>query len=162
METAARRAAWKRQKADTQDSQLMKAVRRENTRVRRVCTDAYERSLERHVQGMEMDLRQRDHRRLYQRCKSLNIEDTRKVNSQYTRDEERKMLRDTRLVLGRWARLFGTILNSKYDKLRLDITRAPPVAYHTRPRRRTYRKRVGWGLEVDGKYEGSGTRRTPG
>ena len=101
MDTAARRAAWKRQKADTQDSQLMKAVRRENTRVRRVCTDAYERSLERHVQDMEMDLCQRDQRRLYQRCKSLNIEDTRKVNSQYIRDEERKMLRDPGLVLGR-------------------------------------------------------------
>ena len=40
MATAARRAAWKRQRADTQDRQLMRAVRRENTRVHRVCTDA--------------------------------------------------------------------------------------------------------------------------
>ena len=43
MGTAARRAAWKRQRADTQDSQLKRAVRRENTRVHRVCNDAYER-----------------------------------------------------------------------------------------------------------------------
>ena len=35
MATAARRAAWKRQRADTQDSQLMRAVRRENTRFHR-------------------------------------------------------------------------------------------------------------------------------
>ena len=57
MATAARRAAWKRQKADTHDSQLMRAVRRENTRVHRVCNDVFERFLERHVQAVEDDLR---------------------------------------------------------------------------------------------------------
>ena len=40
MTTAARQAAWKRQRVDTQDSQLMRAVRRENTRVHKVCNDA--------------------------------------------------------------------------------------------------------------------------
>ena len=101
MATAARRAAWKRQRADPQDKQRMRAVRRKNTRVRRVYTDAYNRFLERHAQGMEKDLRQRDQMGLYQRCKFLNIEDTRKVNSQYIRDEEGIMLRDPELVLGR-------------------------------------------------------------
>ena len=126
MATAARRAAWKRQRADTQDRQLMRDVRRENTRVHRFCTDAYNRFLERHVQGMKKDLRQRDQRGLYQRCKFLNIEDTRKVNSQYIRDEEGIMLRDPGLVLGRWARFFGTLLNSKSDKLRLIIIEELP------------------------------------
>ena len=60
MATAARRAAWKRQRAETQDRQLMRAVRRENTRVHRVCNDVFERFLERYAQGMEEDLRQRD------------------------------------------------------------------------------------------------------
>ena len=78
---AARRAGWKRQRADPQDKQLMRAVRRENTRVRRVCTDAKNRFLERHARGMEKDLRQRGQMGLDQRCKFLNIEDTRKVNS---------------------------------------------------------------------------------
>ena len=73
------------------------------------------------LQGMEKDLRQRDQGGLYQRCKFLNIEGTRKVNSQYIRDEEGIMLRDPELVLGRWARFFGTLLNSKSDKLGLDI-----------------------------------------
>ena len=126
MATAARRAAWKRQRADTQDRQLMRAVRRENTRVHSVCTDAYNRFLERNVQGMEKDLRQRDQRGLYQRCKFLNIEDKRKLNSQYIRDEEGIMLRDPGVVLGRWARFFGTLLNSKSDKLRLDIIEELP------------------------------------
>ena len=75
---------------------------------------------------MEEDLRLRDQRGLFQRFKSLNIEDTRKVSSQYIRDEEGIMLRDPGLVLGRWARLFGTILNSKSGKLRLDIIEGLP------------------------------------
>ena len=79
----------------------MRVVLRENTRVHRVCKDAYERFLERHVQDMEEDLRQRDQRGLFQRFKSLNIEDTRKVSSQYIGDEEGIMLRDPGLVLGR-------------------------------------------------------------
>ena len=121
MAMAARRAAWKRQRADPQDKQLVRAVGRENTRVHRVCNDAKNRFLKRHAQGMEKDLRQRDQMGLFQRCKFLNIEDTRKVNSQYIRDEEGIMLRDPELVRGRWARFFGTLLNSKSDKLKLDI-----------------------------------------
>ena len=78
---AARRAGWKRQRADPQDKQLMRAVRRENTRVRRVCTDAKNRFLERHARGMKKDLRQRGQMGLDQRWKFLNIEETRKVNS---------------------------------------------------------------------------------
>ena len=46
MATAARRAAWKRQRADPLDRQLIRAVRRENTRVRRAYTDAHNRILE--------------------------------------------------------------------------------------------------------------------
>ena len=71
------------------------------------------------------------------------------------------MLRDPELVRGRWARFFGTLLNSKSDKLKLDIIEELPQWPITRPRSRTDRKRVDWGLEVDGKCEGSGTRRTP-
>ena len=70
MAMSARRATWKRQRADTQNSQLMRAVWRENMRFHRVCNDAYERFLERHVQGTEEDLRQRDQRGLFQRFKS--------------------------------------------------------------------------------------------
>ena len=86
MATAARRAAWKQQRANTQDSQLMRAVRRENTRVHRVCDDAYEMFLERHVQDMEEDLCQGDQGGLFQCLKFLNIEGTQKVTSQDIRD----------------------------------------------------------------------------
>ena len=83
MATAARRAVWKWQRADTQVSQLMRAVWRENAPFHRVCTDAYERFRERHVQGVEEDLRQGSQRGVFQRFKFPNIEDTRKVKSQY-------------------------------------------------------------------------------
>ena len=53
MAMAARRVAWKRKKAGTQDSQLKRAVRRENTRVHRAYDAAYGRFLGRHVQGLE-------------------------------------------------------------------------------------------------------------
>ena len=56
----------------------------------------------------------------------MNIEGTHKVISQYIRDEKGRMLRDSRLALGRWARFFGTIVNVKSDKLRLDIIEEPP------------------------------------
>ena len=110
---------------------------------------------------MEEDLRQRDQRGLFQRLKSMDIEYTRKVSSQYTHNEEGIMLRDPGLVLRRWARFFGTLFNSKSDQLRLNIIEGlPPVAYHTRSWGRTDAKRVNWSLEVDGKREGSTTGRT--
>ena len=88
--------------------------------------NTYKRFLERHVQDMEEDLRQRDQRGLFQHFKSLNIEDTRKVSSQYIRDEDRIMLRHPGLVLGRWVRFFCTLLNSKSDQLRLYILEGLP------------------------------------
>ena len=45
MAMVARRASWKRERADTLDSQLTRAVRRENTRIHRVCDDPYKRFL---------------------------------------------------------------------------------------------------------------------
>ena len=53
---------------------------------------------------MKEHLRQRDQRGLFQRCKSLKIEDTRKVSSQYIRNEKSIMLRDLGSILERWTR----------------------------------------------------------
>ena len=47
-----------------------------------VCDAAYARFLQRHVQGLEQDLRQRDQRGLFQCLQSLSIVDTWKVSSQ--------------------------------------------------------------------------------
>ena len=119
MAVTARQVAWKRQKADAQDSQLKGAPRRENTRVHRVYDAAYEKFLEFAPARSEGAL---------QRLKSLNIDDTRKVGSQYRyiRDKEGRMLRNPGLVLGRWASFFGTLLNAKSGRLRLDIIEGLP------------------------------------
>ena len=45
----ARLVAWRRQKADKQNNQLKRAVRREKTQVQRVCDVAYARFLEKHI-----------------------------------------------------------------------------------------------------------------
>ena len=72
------------------------------------------------------DLCQRDQGGLFQRFKSLNIEDARKVSSQYICDKEGIMLLEPGHVLGRWSRFFGTLLKSKSDKLRPDIIERVP------------------------------------
>ena len=64
-----------------------------------------------------------------QRLTSLSIEDTRKVSSQYIRDEEAGMLREPRLISegGRGFSapfFFGAILNAKSDKIRLGIMKS--------------------------------------
>ena len=117
----ARRTARKRQKTDTQDSQLGRAVRRANTHAQRVCNTL-------HTQ----DSLRNTSRRVWRRsCASAirvdfssasnSIEDTRKVSSQYIHGEEGGMLRDPRLILGRLVRFFGSLLNAKYGKLGSDI-----------------------------------------
>ena len=75
---------------------------------------------------MEEHLRQRDQKGFFQRCKSLKIKDTRKVSSQYIRNEKGIRLRDLGSILGRWTRFFVALLNSKSDKLRLDIIKELP------------------------------------
>ena len=87
-------AAWKRQKAVTQDGQLKRAVRRAITHVQR-------RFIRKHALSLEEELRQLDQRGFFQRMKSLSIEDTRKVVSQYIHHEKGRMLRDPGYILGR-------------------------------------------------------------
>ena len=87
----ARRAAWKRQKADTQNSQLFG----EQTRTIRGSTELHTQVFfANHVECLEQEVRQRDQRGILQHPKSSTIKDTWKVSSQYIRDEEGKMLRD--------------------------------------------------------------------
>ena len=62
------------------------------------CDAAYARFLENHVQGLEEELRQRDHSGL--------VNNTRNVRLKYIRDEEESMRPDPGLILGRWAQFF--------------------------------------------------------
>ena len=71
---------------------------------------------------MEEQLRRRDQRGFFQHLKSMEVEETRKVDSQCIRDEDGRLLRDKDLIAQRWARFFHSLLNAKAEKLDPDIT----------------------------------------
>ena len=51
----------------------------------------------------------------------MQLEGTKKVESQYVRDEGWRLLRDKGLIRERWVRFFRSLLNSKSDMLDADI-----------------------------------------
>ena len=98
---AARSAAWRRQKANPQGGQARRDVSRACREVKRVRLAAYDRFLERHVHNLEEDLHRNNQWGVHRRLQSLEPEKTRKLSSQYIRDEEGSLLRDSELILGR-------------------------------------------------------------
>ena len=67
-----------------------------------------------------------DQHRFFQNIKSVQLEETRKVESQYVRDEEGRLLRDEGRIHERWVRFFRSLLNTKYDMLDPDISKRLP------------------------------------
>ena len=62
----------------------------------------------------------------FQNIKSVQLEETKKVQSQCVRDEGERLLRDKGCIRERWVRLFRSLLNSKSDMLDPDIPKRPP------------------------------------
>ena len=56
----------------------------------------------------------------------MQLEETKKVESQCVRDEERRLLRDKARIRERWVRFFRSLLNSKSDMLDADIPKRLP------------------------------------
>ena len=56
----------------------------------------------------------------------MEVEETRKVDSQCIRDEDGRLLRDKDLIAQRWARFFHSLQNAKAEKLDPDITSKLP------------------------------------
>ena len=129
--TDAMHAAWQRLKTDTRDAQLRRAVRKACNWLKRVRSAASVRYFERHVVGLEKQLRMGDQHGFLQNIKSVQVEETKKVESQCIRDEGGRLLRDKGRIRERWVRFFRSLLNAKSDMLDPDIpTRLPqhPVA----------------------------------
>ena len=88
-------AAWQRLKTDTKDAQLRKAVRKAcNNWLKRVRSAAVVCFSERHVVELEKQLRTGDQHGFFQNIKSVQLEETKKVESQCARDEGGRLLRD--------------------------------------------------------------------
>ena len=93
--TDAMHAAWHRLKTDTRDAQLRKAVRKARNWLKRVRSAAFVRFFERHVVELEKQLRMGDQHGFFQNIKSMQLEETKKVESQcVVRDEVGRLLRD--------------------------------------------------------------------
>ena len=113
--TDAMHAAWQRLKTDTRDAQLRRAVGKACNWLKRVRSAAVVRFFERHVVKLEKQLRMGDQHGFFQNMKSVQLEETKKVESQCVRDEGGRLLRDIRHIRERWVRFFRSLLNSKFD-----------------------------------------------
>ncbi|CAM9581945.1 unnamed protein product [Ascophyllum nodosum] len=118
--TDAMHAAWQHLKTDTTDVQLRRAVRKACNWLKRVRSAADVRFFERHVVELEKQLRMGDHG-LFQNIKSLQLEKTKKVESQCFLDEGGRLLRDKGHIRKRWVRFFRSLLKAKSDMLDPDI-----------------------------------------
>ena len=124
--TDALHAAWQRLKKYTTDAQLRRAVRKACNWLKRVRSTAIVRVFERHVVGLEKQLRMEDKHRFFEDIKSMQLEETKKVESQCIRDEGGRLLRDKGRIRERWVQFFRSLLNSKSDMLDPDIPKRLP------------------------------------
>ena len=67
-----------------------------------------------------------DQHGFFQNIKSVQLEETKKVEPQCVRDEEETLLRDKRRIRERWVRFFRSLLNSKSDMFDADIPKRLP------------------------------------
>ena len=94
--------------------------------LKRVRSAAVVRFFERHVVELEKQLRMGDQHGFLQNIKSVQLEETKKVESQCIRDEERRLLHDKGRIRERWVRFFRSRLNSKSDMIDADIPKRLP------------------------------------
>ena len=117
---------WQRLKTDTRDAQLRRAVRKACNWLKGVRSAEVVRFFERHDVELEKQLRMGDQHGFFQNIKSVQLEETKKVESQCVRDERGRLLRDKRRILERWARFFCSLLKSKSDMLDPNIPKRLP------------------------------------
>ena len=94
--------------------------------LKKVRSAAVVRFFERHVVELETQLRVGDQHGFFQTIKSVQLEETQKVESRCIRDEEGRLLRDKGRIHERWVRFFHSLLNAKYDMLDADIPKRLP------------------------------------
>ena len=82
--TDAMHAAWQRLKTDTRDAQLRKAFRKACYWLKIVRSVTVGRFFERHVVELEKQLRMGDQHGFFQNIKSLQLDETKKVESRCT------------------------------------------------------------------------------
>ena len=61
-----------------------------------------------------------DQRGFFQNIQPVKLEETKKVEPQFVRDEEGRLLRDNGRTRERWVRFFRSLLNAKSDMRSID------------------------------------------
>ena len=136
--TDAMHTAWQRLKMDTKDAQLRRAVKKACNWLKRMRSAAVVRFFERHVVALEKQLRMGDQHGFFQNIKSMQLEETEKVESQCVRDEEGCLLQDKGRIRERWMIFFRSLLNSKSVMFDPDIEEAAAASSRERPRERAH------------------------
>ena len=124
--TDAIHTAWQRLKMDTRDAQLRRADRKACNWLKRVRSAAVVRFFEHHAVELEKQLRVGDQHGFFQTIKSVQLEETKKVESHCVRDEEGRLLREEGRIRERWVRFFRSLLKSKSDMLDPDVSKRLP------------------------------------
>ena len=123
--------ARQRQKIDTRGVQLRRAVRNAINWLNSVQSVAVVRFFKRHVVELEKKMRMGNQHGFFQNIKSVQLEETRKVEPQYVCDKEGRLLWDKGRIRERWVRFFHLPLSAKYNMLGPDMPkelRQQPVA----------------------------------
>ena len=84
------------------------------------------RFFERHVVELEKQLRVGDEHGFFQNIKSVQLEETKKAESQCIRDEEARLLQDKGRIRERWVCFFRSLLNAKSEMVNPDILKRLP------------------------------------
>ena len=119
-------AAWQRLKMDTRDAQLRRAVKKECNWLKRVRSAAVVRFFGQHIVELKKQLRTGGQYGFFKNIKSMQLEETNKVESQCIRDLGGRLLRDKGRIRERWVRFFCSPLNPSFDMLDPDIPKRLP------------------------------------
>ena len=103
-----------------------RAVRKACNCLKKVRSAAVVRFFERHVVELEKQLRVGDQHGFFQNIRSVQLEETKKVEPQFVRDKEGRLLRDKGRIRERWVRFSRSLLNAKSDMLDPDIPKRLP------------------------------------
>ena len=124
--TDAMHTAWQRRTMGLRDAQLRRAIRKACNWRKRVRSAAVVRFFEYHVVELGKKLCIGDRYGFFQNIELVQLEETKKVESQCVRDEEGKLLQDKGRIRERWVRFFRSLLNAKSNMLDLDILKRLP------------------------------------
>ena len=112
-----REDARKRVRSAPNGRGLRQALKATTKQLKGTRAEAVQRVFEDYVSQLEGRIREGDQFGLYKHLKEMDVEGKRTFNSQYIKNEERRLLRDNALIRERWVRWFHKLLNTKSQTL---------------------------------------------